>query len=115
MYHENTATWSLASPAYPREFLQPLTCLWLVQSDTGSVLTVEILDFELLGEDYLLIGNGADPEEETSMILSRKGYVIQKHLTSTGHQLWMSFNTDGESDQRTVFSMMIRRVNVTGW
>ena len=112
----DNVTTTIASPLYPRDFPESITCSWVIVSDTGAQITLEILNFELLGEDRFTVGHGSNPNDEASVLLSRKGIVMPSImiLTLEGNSMWLTFDTDGNTNVMSVFKVAMQEMNFTG-
>ena len=76
-------------------------------------MALQILNFELLGEDRFTVGQGDDPNDDASVILSRKGIVMPSIIISSENGMWIAFDTDG-SDPSSVFKVDVQEMNYTG-
>ncbi len=83
-------------------------------SASGSRIRLQVFELQLQGEDRLTVGNGDNPGDVTSVILSRKDIVMPQFIMSAGSSLWLTFDTDGSVITRSVFKLEVQEFNVTG-
>ena len=91
----------LASPNYPNPYPGGLECLYTVSAPQGSIITLEIEDFEMEPErDFILVRDGAGPDAPVLQKLT--GSKPPQFVVSTGNQLYVYIQTD-QADSRRGF------------
>lgn len=84
----------LKSPGYPDQYPGGLECLYIIRSQNGRIITLEIDDLDLDDtRDYLLIRDGASPKSKPIARLSGSVETSQRIVMSTHSQLYVYFKT----------------------
>ena len=87
---------TIRSPRYPhRNFRGFTSCVWLIQAASNKVIRMAFNEFTVNGAQ-LLVGNGRDPSDEGSVILSRETSNVPYYVTSATSEAWvlLSFRWD---------------------
>lgn len=105
MYVDHVSHGSLSTPGYPNEYESGLVCLWKFWIAKGTILELEIVNFELesevdCGYDYLqFIKQNAAFETETSY--KRCGTTLNNQkLNFTAGTLSLKFNSDEDLEMK---------------
>ncbi|XP_071496572.1 tolloid-like protein 2 [Diadema antillarum] len=85
------------SPGRPyRKFLD---CLWEVDIPFGGRVRIFFTEFNTEGSrDILFMGNGTDPDEESSIFLTHSGRNKPKEIRTVANKIWMRFVTDSVNE-----------------
>lgn len=83
----------LTSPGYPQNYPGGLECLYIIQAQTGRIISLEIQDLQLKHEkDYVLIRDGESPTSKAIAKLS--GLKDSTNvIISTTNKLYLYFKT----------------------
>ncbi|XP_045124302.1 sushi, von Willebrand factor type A, EGF and pentraxin domain-containing protein 1-like isoform X1 [Portunus trituberculatus] len=84
----------MTSYNYPLEYPGGLECLYLIRTQKGRVITLEILDFELENEkDFILVRDGSSPSDSLLARLSGPQEKNPRFIVSTGSVIYFYFYT----------------------
>ncbi|CAG9836717.1 unnamed protein product [Diabrotica balteata] len=84
----------LTSPGYPEQYPGGLECLYVIQSQGGKIITLEVDDLDLDdNRDFILVRDGDSPKSKPIARLTGKWENNQKVIMSTGNQLYIYFRT----------------------
>lgn len=84
----------LTSPAYPQQYPGGLECLYILQAQTGRIMTLEIEDLDLSNErDYILVRDGDSPKSQPIARLTGDIADSQRVIVSTQNKLYLFFKT----------------------
>ncbi|XP_028131495.1 sushi, von Willebrand factor type A, EGF and pentraxin domain-containing protein 1 isoform X2 [Diabrotica virgifera virgifera] len=84
----------LTSPGYPEQYPGGLECLYVIQSQGGKIITLEVDDLDLDdNRDFILVRDGDSPKSKPIARLTGKWENNQKVIMSTGNQLYVYFRT----------------------
>lgn len=83
------------STDYPNGYANDQACTWQFMSGQGTIVQALLLRADLEdGYDWLEVGRGSDPSNETSMIDMITGVVLARPYASDDNMMWMSFYSD---------------------
>ncbi len=98
IYLHFNETQNLTSPGFPYNYRNDLICRWIVtatDSIDNAFIYVTFIEFDLeRGYDFLHIGDGYDPNDETTVIGSFTGLLKLRVISSKASNLWMMMITD---------------------
>ncbi|KAJ9591926.1 hypothetical protein L9F63_001528, partial [Diploptera punctata] len=84
----------LTSPGYPQDYPGGLECLYIIGSQVGRIISLEIEDLDLeTTRDYILVRNGDNPKSQTIAHLTGSKEDNPPLIMSTGNQLYLYFKT----------------------
>ncbi|ENN80781.1 hypothetical protein YQE_02790, partial [Dendroctonus ponderosae] len=84
----------LKSPGYPDQYPGGLECLYIIRSQNGRIITLEIDDLDLdEARDYLLVRDGDSPKSKPIARLTGNLETNQRIVMSTHSQLYVYFKT----------------------
>nr|XP_022919679.1 sushi, von Willebrand factor type A, EGF and pentraxin domain-containing protein 1 isoform X1 [Onthophagus taurus] len=84
----------LTSPGYPEQYPGGLECLYIIQSQPGRIITLEIDDLDLDNtRDYILIRDGSSPRDQPIARLTGDLENNPRIVMSTNSQLYLYFKT----------------------
>ncbi|XP_072385212.1 uncharacterized protein uif isoform X2 [Diabrotica undecimpunctata] len=84
----------LTSPGYPEQYPGGLECLYVIQSQGGKIITLEVDDLDLDdNRDFILVRDGDSPKSKPIARLTGKWENNEKVIMSTGNQLYIYFRT----------------------
>ncbi|KAB7498637.1 Fibropellin-1 [Armadillidium nasatum] len=84
----------LMSQNFPGPIPGGLECLYIIKTQPGRVITLDILDIDLEKDsDFLLIRDGADPTSKELAVLSGKKEDNPRYVMSTGSNLYLYLRT----------------------
>lgn len=91
----------LNSPGYPEQYPGGLECLYIIQSQGGKIITLEVDDLDLdENRDFILVRDGDSPKSKPIARLTGKWENNQKVIMSTRSQLYLYFKTSiGDSSR----------------
>ncbi|XP_046990617.1 sushi, von Willebrand factor type A, EGF and pentraxin domain-containing protein 1 [Schistocerca americana] len=85
---------ALTSPGYPQDYPGGLECLYIITTQMGRVITLEIEDLDLEVErDYILIRNGDSPKSQLIERLTGSKEDNPPVIVSTENKLYLYFKT----------------------
>ena len=72
-----------------------MECLYIIQAETGKIITFDIEDLELdSAKDYILIRNGNSPDSPEIARLTGNLNQNDKIIMSTSNQVYLFFKTN---------------------
>ncbi|KAK9718535.1 CUB domain [Popillia japonica] len=84
----------LTSPGYPDQYPGGLECLYIIQAQSGRIITLEIDDLDLdHSRDYILVRDGDSPKSQVIARLTGDLEQNQRIVMSTKSQLYLYFKT----------------------
>ncbi|CAG9863735.1 unnamed protein product [Phyllotreta striolata] len=84
----------LSSPGYPSQYPGGLECLYVIQSQGGRIITLEVDDLDLdETRDFILVRDGDSPKSKPIAKLTGKWENNQKVIMSTGNHVYIYFRT----------------------
>ncbi|CAL4150116.1 unnamed protein product [Meganyctiphanes norvegica] len=85
----------LSSPNHPLEYPGGLECLYVIKTQQGRVITLEVQDLELeQNTDFILIRDGMTPSSNMLARLTGKREDNPKFVISTGPLIYFYFHTN---------------------
>lgn len=84
----------LMSPGYPDQYPGGLECLYIIQAQSGRIITLEVDDLDLDdSRDYILVRDGDSPKSQPIARLTGDLENNQRVIISTKSQLYLYFKT----------------------
>ncbi|XP_070564554.1 cubilin-like [Ptychodera flava] len=84
---------SITSANYPDDYPHNCDCVWQIVMNEGQQVQIEFQHFDLeRNYDWLLIGEGTDPESD--QYTEYTGNRLPDDYVSESHQVWLRFKTD---------------------
>lgn len=84
---------SIEFPGFPSIHISPLTCIWHINAEPSHRIRLSIHDLQLWPDDKLLIGEGRNPADSSSVILSRTAPIVPSEITSMGSTMYVLFES----------------------
>lgn len=82
------------SPGYPDQYPGGLECLYIIQAQSGRIITLEVDDLDLDdSRDYILVRDGDSPKSQPIARLTGDLESNQRIIISTKSQLYLYFKT----------------------
>ncbi len=87
-----------------------LVCSWTVIATDNTKVLLEVVDLQMEdGYDFVMIGNGLDPGDSSTLLKSLTGNAKIRTLTSSENGMWLTIATDGTTTGRG-FHINMRRI-----
>lgn len=85
------------SPGRPyRKFLD---CIWEVDIPFGGNVRIFFTQFQTEGSrDFVFMGNGSDPDDDSSIFLTHSGRTKPKEIVTVANNIWIKFITDSVNE-----------------
>lgn len=95
----------LTSPGFPKTYPGGLECLYIIEAQSGKIISLEVQDLDVNNErDYLLIRDGSSPMSKPIAKLTGAAKDNVKVIISTGNKLYIYFKSS-LGDSRKGFSI----------
>lgn len=100
---------SVTSPDYPGNYPNEQDVVWIIPAEEGTRIHLHFEDFDLeSGYDYLNIGIGSKPSEDT-LSYPLTGSDVPEDFIVDGNTIWLNFVSDSDvahSGFRAVIGVM---------
>ncbi|XP_038048814.1 uncharacterized protein LOC119722655 [Patiria miniata] len=101
------------SVGYPNRYDNYQDCTWFFTCSPGKVMFAYLRKAGLEdGYDWLVVGDGGDPMNETSVLQQVTGKAEEISLFSEDNMMWMTFNSD-YSNSGNGFSFLVEEIDPT--
>ena len=99
------------STNYPNGYTNDQSCTWQFMSGPGTIVEAFLLRADVeAGFDWLNVGSGSDPSNQTSVIEKISGAVLARPFASDDNMMWISFYSD-YSNSGDGFSFLIEGID----
>ncbi|XP_070569906.1 polycystin-1-like protein 2 [Ptychodera flava] len=112
IYIDSNQYEDISSPGYPNaDYTNNLECIWNITTWPGDYLTTHFLDFDTeSGFDIVILGNGGNPDNQSSIIAKASGSRPPDDILSSSNKIWLKFVSDS-SFGAAGFSMRVQFVS----